>query len=364
MNKTKLSTEVINRLPAGSYYDTQDGLMLRVSATCKSWRFYKWSSAEGRPIKRALGKFPRIGIDAARKAARAKLHELDTGKVSADRTSLDALVDRYELHLKASGVRYPQRVRRLFDLSWSALAGRKLTAITPAEIKDKHDAIAGMRGPHAAAGAVKLLRCLFNYANELELCDKNPAKRVRIKADNKRDVFLTVAELKLLRSALAEQPQDIQDYFGLVLLTGARRGNVAAMRWEDVKGDIWIIPAEASKTKRSYEVPLHPLALEILSRRISSSATNFVFPGEYSSSGHVGDPWPWLKLVRNACVQRGLTKHFTLHDLRRTFATLLTANGVPLTVVSKALGHVNVQTTPIYARADTETVRKAVMMLS
>src|SRR5690349_22087217 len=117
MEKTKLTTEKINTLPPGIHYDTQDGLLLRVSATCKSWQFYKWSGAEGRPIKRSLGKWPRISIEAARKEARVLLTKLDKGIISiANNLSLDALVDKYELHLKANGARHPSRVRTLFGL--------------------------------------------------------------------------------------------------------------------------------------------------------------------------------------------------------------------------------------------------------
>jgi integrase len=55
----------------------------------------------------------------------------------------------------------------------------------------------------------------------------------------------------------------------------------------------------------------------------------------------------------------GVEKHFTIHDLRRTAATIMTAAGTPITVVAKALGHANVQTTPVYARASDDAVREA-----
>ena len=94
---------------------------------------------------------------------------------------------------------------------------------------------------------------------------------------------------------------------------------------------------------KSYEVPLLPVVQAILARRRNDS--EWVFP-TWSASGHLSDPWRKFNAVRKACAARGLTKHFTMHDLRRTFATQLTAAGVPLSVVSKALGHSNVQTTP------------------
>ena len=363
MNKIKLNAEKIGKLPVGLHHDHQQGLCIRVSATCKSWYLYVWSNGE--PIKRSLGKFPNMSVEEARKAARAKQGELDNGIQEIVETTLDDLFNRYDKHLRAKGIRHPQYARELYELSWKHLANRTLSSLKTSDLQEEHDKIAIARGRAAAARAIKIMRAFYTFAIDMDLhIGKNPAKRVRIFAGSPRDVFLNTFELTVLREVLDEQPVDVSDFFKLCLLTGARRGNVESMRWADIRGDTWTIPASQSKNNKAYEVPLHPLVQQILQRRSIADLPQrsaFVFP-TWSASGHLADAYPWLEIVRKACAKRGMTKHFTLHDLRRTFATMLTANGISLSVVSKALGHTNVQTTPTYARADTETVRQALLL--
>jgi integrase len=119
---------------------------------------------------------------------------------------------------------------------------------------------------------------------------------------------------------------------------------------------VWRIPKQLFKTNKTVDIPLLPQAIAILTVR--KNDTKFVFPNPARKCGHVIDVWFWLRDVREKMGELGVTKHFTIHDLRRTFATRMTAAGAPLTIVSSTLGHANVQTTAIYARSDTEIRRQ------
>jgi len=138
---------------------------------------------------------------------------------------------------------------------------------TPAELAAEHNKIAGARGRVAAATAIKLMRTLLRYAEDLDLVMRNVAKKVRISGSRPRDVWLKPEVLKLFFRVLATMPQDAQDYFKLLLLTAARRSAVASMRWKDLSPGVWTIPEQSSKTQRVIEVPLVGAAVEILKRR-------------------------------------------------------------------------------------------------
>jgi site-specific recombinase XerD len=58
-----------------------------------------------------------------------------------------------------------------------------------------------------------------------------------------------------------------------------------------------------------------------------------------------------MNRLRQLMREHGVEKHFTLHDLRRTFAVKLTERGAPITVVAHALGHSSTTATPIYTQA-------------
>lgn len=336
----------------------QPHLALKCRASgLKVWVVYR--SLKNRPVKVTIGRWPSFTVAAAREKARQIIAAQDRGEVKVKTPTLAKLSELYTAHLTAAGNRHPEYLSGIVDKSWSGLKHRAIDSISTLEIAEAHNAIATKRGRVAAARAVKVLRTLFGYADSLGVYDRNPAKRVRINAGRPRDVFLDAAELQVLHAALSTMPSDPQDYFRMLLLTGQRRSNVAGMRWADVDLDKaeWRIPAADFKTGVAMVVPLVSEAVAILRKRVTGEV--WVFPSK-AKSGHIEEPAPWLKSLRAKMADLGVAKAFTLHDLRRTHASMLTAAGVPLVTIAKSLGHANVQTTTIYARSDSAGVRRAV----
>src|SRR5215831_8485290 len=95
-------------------------------------------------------------------------------------------------------------------------------------------------------------------------------------------------ELRAFFKSLATEPKaTIRDYILISLLTGARRGNVQEMRWDEIAWNraLWIIPAEKAKSKEQMSIPLVVPALKLLEARKESSKSEWVFPGA-GSTGH------------------------------------------------------------------------------
>jgi integrase len=128
----------------------------------------------------------------------------------------------------------------------------------------------------------------------------------------------------------------------LLLLTGARRGELCAARWTqiDLKGKTWDVPAENSKTDKPYSVPLSDRAVELLQRlKKQAERSPWVLPA--------ADPAKHLEprlLTRGVakCLKRfgeAGVKPFTLHDLRRTCRSGLGRLAVQPHVAEMVLNH-------------------------
>lgn len=87
---------------------------------------------------------------------------------------------------------------------------------------------------------------------------KAPAK------EKSRDRVLKEAEIHALWQALDEEDPLVAGTFKLRLLTAQRGIEVLSMRWSDIDGEWWTIPAEVSKNGLQHRVPLSPQVLVVL----------------------------------------------------------------------------------------------------
>ena len=142
-------------------------------------------------------------------------------------------------------------------------------------------------------------------------------------------------ELPAFWNAASAAPWPFDGYLKVLLLCGQRRSETAAMRWADIDPDAatWTIPAAISKSGREHIVPLPPAVMEII-RATGRTTSPLVFPGRGGAimSG-------WEKRVAPVREASGLA-HWTLHDLRRTFRSGLSALRVDYAVRELMLNHV------------------------
>jgi integrase len=147
---------------------------------------------------------------------------------------------------------------------------------------------------------------------------------------------LTDEELKSLWHATSE-PAHFNCIVRLLLLTGQRRGEVAALRKEWICDNVVTLPPNITKNGRSHSFPIGPLSLSV----ISSAGTKndgLIFP---SLSNKGSTPFNGWSKSKSALDRKCLISGWTLHDLRRTFASNLAALGVRLEVTEKLLNHVS-----------------------
>lgn len=357
--KVTFTQAVIDSLPVGTHQDTKvAGLVCNV--TPSSRRYGVYVSIRNTPTRKSIGAVADWSITAVRIEAQRVIAAMRaTPAERQQKITLADLTKLYTSHLEAAGRKTSDYATNDVRLYWSKFNDRNINDITVMELAEGHNKIAKERGASAARRAITTLRTMYLFASRMEITEKNPAKKVRVTPDKSRDVFLTDGEVIVLRRVLKTMPQAAQDFFTIALETGLRRSNVAGMRWEwvDLDAGLITVPAAFSKNGLEIVVPLVPEVVEVLRSRIGLSEV-YVFPSSKSASGHLQEPWFWLDEIRTKMAELGVTKAFTIHDLRRTLATRMTAAGAPLVVVAKMLSHSNINSTPIYARASTDTVRE------
>lgn len=367
--KLKLTEAQARALPEGDYADTVEaGLYLYVTPTARTWGLYKWAPALKRPVRKAIGPYPLLTVDEARKRAKAlSLKLLDGQDIKRpDGLTLDALLQKYVSWLKSRKAKTADRFEYQMRWAYGDWMPRQLASITRQEVSERHLEHVTSRGPIAAGRQVKNFRTLFSFADKHGLYDGvNVAKKVPVATSKPRQRFLTLAEVARLRSALDHTalPSWVRPYALLSLLTGARRANICAMRWDqlDLVNGVFTVPAEDSKNAESMALVLPPEAVALLRERQTQVSGPWVFPAIKGSTGHLVDP---SKAVKAVYAKAGIVGA-TVHDLRRTLGSLLTQAGAPLTTVQRALGHKSPQTTArVYAVSSDASVREFMARLT
>lgn len=366
-NFTKAALDTLPTPAAGKrayYYDTKmRGLGVSITSNrTQSFLVYRW--VNGKPERITLGRYPDLSIEQARR----KTEEINATIAQGGNPNDKRRADRAEMTLGALFNEYLERHAKQHKRGWKEdesqfnryLAHwhhRKLSTITKTDVLKMHHEIGNNKGHYAANRLIALLSILFNKASEFGLWDKpNPALGIKKFREQSRDRFLQADELPRFFEALASESNDIiRDYFILSLLTGARRSNLLAMKWEQIDLDRseWRIPRTKNETPQI--ITLTEEATFILQQRKASATSEYVFPskGRY---GHLTEPKKgWSRILERANIA-----DLRIHDLRRTLGSWQARTGASLAIIGKSLNHKSPQATAIYARLDLDPVRASV----
>lgn len=338
--------------------------------------FFWFRKVQGYPRWHTIGPFPDLSVENARAKADELNSELASWKADdyegrspklEKRTepSLgelnDDYCDRYLRHRAKNPVRAEKEVKQTFANHVEPWRDRRLGSITRANVRDLHASVAEKSGPYAANRVLQNLRALFNWAIKEEIWSgENPATRISQFHEKHRTRFLQPDEMARLFAALRDEPnQDARDYVLLALVTGARKSNVTAMRWDQIVFETasWGIPDP--KNREPYRVALIPEAIDILKRRLkrqSDSPSPWVFPSPGSKSGHAVDfKRRWQEVLKRAGIE-----DLRQHDLRRTLGAWQASAGASLQMIGKSLGHKSIAASAIYSPMQLDSVRASV----
>jgi len=285
--------------------------------------------------------------------------ELVAQKVANHSNSKTAVpIDFYwERHL--SKVRSAAAMKANFERYFADLKDLPVDKIRVKEVQQWHSSLGEAKGEPTANRSLTLLRSVFNYGYKFELIDsRNPGKAIKKFKEHSRDRVAATDEVSRIVVAIDSLHSANRDLFKIMFFTAARRSNVCAMAWDelDLENGIWTIPASKFKTGSPTKIALIDQVVEILRTRETIRDPNcpWVFPS-YSKQGHI--MWPeasWRKILEVAGV-----KSLTMHDARRTSATIQSAMGANVPTIAGVLGHSGLQSAAVYARPQLETMRKS-----
>ena len=338
------------------------GLVVQVTPTGrKTFQFYKWH--EGRPLRVTIGLYPDMSIEQARRQVQKLKADLANGLDPVDEKrrarqemTFKELFDIYiERHAKVHKRSWQDDINN-FRLYLEPLGKKKLSEIKRDHIAAIHSRI-GKVHKTTANRVLALVSSIFGRAIEYGLWEGiNPCMGIRKFPERSRNRFLQPDELPKFFKALDEETNEtLRDFILISLLTGARRSNVLAMRWNqlDLDQGLWRIPR--TKNGEPQVVTLCDKAIEILKTRKKQTSSVFVFEGR-GRTGHLVEPKNGWKRI----LQRAGIEDLRIHDLRRTLGSWQAITGASLPVIGKTLGHKNASTTEIYARLNLDPVRESV----
>jgi integrase len=346
------------------------GFGMRVTAKGQRVFILRYS-ADGRRRLKTIGEWPVWTLDAARIEAQVTLRDLAAGsdpleekRLRRDEHTIADLATEW-LSKYATGLKSERDIRSAMTNDVIPAIGtmklsdlRRINVIEMVEAKAK-------TAPRSAALLLQYTRAMLNFACTREYVTGNclaGLKAQDILVAGRKDVLKPVQRARIL------DDDEIRSFWNnanhanlhpltvlalrLILATGQRPGEIAAMHIDEISGDVWTIPvARRGKSENSHAVPLGDLALRLinaakveknrLGERRNKPSTGFLFearPGAPITNATLG------KAITRAAVPLGI-KHverwgrWTPHDLRRTMRTGLSACRIAPHIAELAIGH-------------------------
>jgi integrase len=294
----------------------------------------------GRERRLTIGSYPTWSVAGAREEAKRLRREIDRGNDPlgariADREAptVNDLTQRY---MTEYAVRKRERSRiedeRLIA-QWirPELGNHKVVEIRRVDIERLHRKITVHGTPTRANRTVALLSKMFTLGMGWELRADNPARGIERNDEEPRSRYLTGDELRRLSETLATLPdRQAANAVRLLLLTGARRGEVLNATWGqfDLATGVWVKPASHTKTKREHRVPLSAPARQLLAEMRAADPSPYLFPAPGGDKPIANVKHAWAAICKLAELNG-----VRLHDLRHSYASILASAGLSLPVI-------------------------------
>lgn len=350
------------------YWDTATtGFTLEVRSSGGKTFYFRYFDARGQQRQFKIGRHEDITFGQAKKRATKLRSEVVLGGDPAvqkeKKLSVITYAELAEQHLEHAQTyqRRPENTESVMRLhllpKW---AKHRLDEIRQQEVAKW---LGEKRAEGLAPATVEKIRITFNRSFELAKgwqltgAEINPVHGIaRPRYNNQRERFLSGVEAKRLVEAAgrSSNPQ-LEAIVQLLLLTGARKGELLKARWVDVNLDkrTWHIPD--SKTGKPRYVPLSMDAVKVIKGLVEIPNCPWLLPNPLTRK-----PYSDIKRSWDAARSEAGLKDLRIHDLRHSAASFMINAGIDLFAVGKILGHSDHQSTMRYSHLANDTLMAAV----
>ena len=375
--KTNLSQAFVKRVVCEQdkskqeFYDNEiKGLVLEVRANGTKTYYVRTKGADGKRVAKKVGDAKVMDIKSARikaiklKRAIEEQKDILLGKSTKNESSIITLGAFYEQfylpHIKKHIKSFETNISVFKNHILPKFKNIPMNEIKKKDIVQLHCDIVQIKklAPATANKVLIFTSHIFNVALELEIkgIEVNPASKIKpYVLNNAKERYLTKDETKRLIEVINQTQQNIHLKYiiPMLILTGARKGEVLKAKYEDFNLNqlTWTIPISKSGKKRI--LPLTPQLLELYN---SIPKTN----GEYLFTSPItGKPYVTIYQSWNSARIKAGLKDVRIHDLRHSFASALVNNGRSLYEVQILLGHSTSKMTQRYAHLSNESLMNA-----
>ncbi|MEQ8737308.1 MAG: tyrosine-type recombinase/integrase, partial [Hoeflea sp.] len=349
-----MNKQFIDGLPSGEretliFDDSLPGFGLRHYPTGRKLFFVQYRD-RGRTRRVKLGTYGTIAPDEARKLARQRLGEVAKGENPAERIATDrraptvaAIAERFltqyaAVRCKSSTQREYARSIDLFIRP--AIGSRKIGDISRPDIAELHHSMRHI--PYQANRTLGVISKMFNLAEVwgFRPDGSNPCRHIQKYPEQKKERFLSPAELARLGSVLDEVEAESADNASavhairLLILTGCRLREIQTLKWDYVQPPYILLPDSKTGARK---IPIDQGVERVLAGIERVPGNPYVIAGKQEGAHLTDLQRPWRRIRKRA----GLDD-VRIHDLRHTYASNALASGLPIEMVGKLLGHTQI----------------------
>lgn len=281
--------------------------------------------------RETIGRVGVITLQDARAEAKRRLAEYTLGREKPHSIGWSDALEKYLAEVKATCKPRTHEDYEYFLKRYVRYGEMRLSDISPHDIRSTIARLA--ETPAVQHRTYTVLRAFLRWAHRQHYLDRDPMERMQAPpASTPRDRILTDEELKRVWRAAGD------DSYGkivkLLILTGQRRGEITGLTGGMVGADAITFPSDYTKNGRQHILPLGTMAKEILGRPRPRESLYFPARGKTT-------PFNGFSKGKAHLDNRCGSSDWTVHDLRRTFASGLACIGVTLPVIERLLNHVS-----------------------
>ncbi len=197
-----------------------------------------------------------------------------------------------------------------------------------------------------------LLNHIFNTAMKDKVVNYNPVKYIKRYKEKNRDRALNSNEIKALLETCRQSRNEELYYIVLVALyTGMRYSNIVNMKRSNIKGNVYQLDGNETKSGKEQLIYLHQDLMNELNKHMQDFNRDNIFITKRVK-----------RSFKTACNKAGI-ENFRFHDLRRTFATTLLYKDVNIKTIQNMLGHSSIMMTERYLANDSKKELDAINKL-